>query len=528
MLLRPFCSATDYSTCSQLIPNEWTFPGCTDDERSAHKTLVLSNMLKCSTYSLVAEDTDTHEPLGLLLARFADTEPAPDRLSEYQAHFDEAFAFLDKGSRDARRAIDMECSVSHVHEVLDAQTQGLIPERNELTLYVVSENARGRGIGTTLRNEFERHLLARGSHSYYLMTDAVCAYDYYERNGFDRIATFTPNANGTGYPNVAYYYQRFLSPEDAAALTAGAAQAGCGHDIVEHGANRESSSSEGDSPQLSLTAAAGGETIPATPISSADSSSHHPRVRYRPFDVERDLESAIDVVPASWRPWDDAYDDAFVHESRYGLFAHLLRTASFLEVAVVDEPNPTGSATHERVVGVLAGRFGPTADKDAPNPKADELEARSKHAMDMHPKGAKWAQCRSACEAANVAMIAQARYRDFIREDNELILFINDPSVRGQGVGRTMLLRFEDYLRSRGAQDYYLFTDTMCTYSYYEKHGFTRVALCNDVEADEDITIYLGAKSYAKSRSEHPAPNGERPFEEFVYMRNVPSLAREV
>lgn len=271
------------------------------------------------------------------------------------------------------------------------------------------------------------------------------------------------------------------------------------------------------------------------------------RVRYRPFDVERDLESAIDVVPASWRPEDPSYDDEFVHETRYGLFAHLLRDASFLEVAVVDEPieqagssEAEGSApvgrdnaasqaplTKERVVGVLAGRFGPAPDKNAPNQLADELAARSKRAMDAHPKGAKWAQYRSACDAANVAMIAQARYRDFIEQDNELILFINDPSVRGQGVGATMLRRFEDYLRANDARDYYLFTDTTCTYGYYERHGFERVALCNDIEADEDIAIYLGEKARTESRSENPGPDGKRPFEEFVYTRPVPSLARE-
>ena len=532
MFLRPFCSATDFSPCQRLIPTEWTFPGCTDEERDAHRTYVLTNMLKDSTYTVVAEDTDSHELLGVLFARFADLQPSAQHTAQCQARLAKMALVLEHGSDDARRALAMERSVARVHEVLDLKAADTLSEHNELTLFCVAESARGRGIGSQLRREFEQHLLARGGRSYYLMTDAVCNVGYYESHDFTRIATFSPAIDGGTYPNEAYYYQKTLRPEGGA-TTAGPCddrERAC----AEHGVARESSASEGDRPQ------------PRPVDGEAETpAQERPRVRYRPFDVGRDLESAIEVVPASWRPEDLAYDDDFVRQMHYGLFAHLVRDASFLEVAIVDEPvepagdepsastgreaSNTASAplTRERVVGVLAGRFGPAPDRTVPNPVADALDAHAKRAMEEHPKGAKWAQYRSACNAANVAMIAQARYRDLIAEDNELILFINDPSVRGQGVGATMLLRFEDYLRAQGARDYYLFTDTTCTYGYYERHGFTRVALCNDLEADDDIAIFLGAKSYEKCRSEHAKPGEKRPFEEFVYMRAVPSLAHE-
>lgn len=210
MLVRPFCSATDFSLCQQLVPNEWTFPDCTDEELTKHRQLVTANMLAISNYGLVAEDPDSHELLGLLLARFADAPITPENVAFSRARINESYALLEHGSVGARRAADMEHSVPHVHEVLDAAAADKLAEHNELTLFIVAEHARGRGVGTSLRTEFERELKARGMHSYYLMTDAVCTYDYYERNGFERLATFTPNADGTGYPNVAYYYQRFL------------------------------------------------------------------------------------------------------------------------------------------------------------------------------------------------------------------------------------------------------------------------------------------------------------------------------
>ena len=593
MFLRPFCSATDFSTCQQLIPAEWTFPGCTDEERVAHRTYVMTNMLSSSSYSLVAEDTDTHELLGVLFARFADLQPSEEHVAACHKRMDDMAAILEHGSDGARRAIAMERAVTRVHEVLDARAADRLVEHSELTLFCVAESARGRGIGTLLRTEMERHLLARGGRSYYLMTDAVCNIGYYESHGFERIATFSPETDKVGYPNTAYYYQKTLSPEEfAEAGTSADARGERRRDGVEHGIARESTSSEGDSPRPRVEAAptksAGAraaQTSSATPERASDACAEtaptRARVRYRPFDVERDLESAIDVVPEAWRPEDPAYDDAFVHELRYGLFAHLLRDANFLEVAVVDEPiadgeSPASAGTpanlgafagagvdagsrvsaeegvaavgktpadvdahagsdtpelaraRERVVGVLAGRFGPMPEPPVPNPTADALEARSHRAMDAHPKGAKRRQYRAACDAANEAMIAQARHRDYVQEDNELVLFINDPSVRGQGVGATMLLRFEDFLRSRGAREYYLFTDTTCSYGYYERHGFTRVALCNDIEAEDDIAIFLGKKAYTMSRAGQPGTTPRSPFEEFVYTRPVPSLVREV
>lgn len=58
----------------------------------------------------------------------------------------------------------------------------------------------------------------------------------------------------------------------------------------------------------------------------------------------------------------------------------------------------------------------------------------------------------------------------------ELVLFAVGPETRGHGVGTKLLAAAQDYLRAQGAKQAFLFTDTDCTWEYYERRGMRRAA----------------------------------------------------
>lgn len=60
--------------------------------------------------------------------------------------------------------------------------------------------------------------------------------------------------------------------------------------------------------------------------------------------------------------------------------------------------------------------------------------------------------------------------------DNEVTLLAVDPDVHGLGVGSVLLDAAVSYLSSRGATRAHLYTDSNCSWKFYELHGFKRTA----------------------------------------------------
>ena len=73
---------------------------------------------------------------------------------------------------------------------------------------------------------------------------------------------------------------------------------------------------------------------------------------------------------------------------------------------------------------------------------------------------------------------------------DELTLFAVDSSTRGLGIGKTLYRDYLDHLRSLGRSDFYLYTDSLCTFQFYEKQGMTRTA-------SEDMNLVLAGKPEA-------------------------------
>lgn len=78
---------------------------------------------------------------------------------------------------------------------------------------------------------------------------------------------------------------------------------------------------------------------------------------------------------------------------------------------------------------------------------------------------------------------------------DELTLFAVASTTRGLGIGKALYNDYLGELRTLGRKDFYLYTDTHCTYQFYEKQGMTRAASQNmNLTLDgtpETISVYL-------------------------------------
>lgn len=58
----------------------------------------------------------------------------------------------------------------------------------------------------------------------------------------------------------------------------------------------------------------------------------------------------------------------------------------------------------------------------------------------------------------------------------QIIFFATTPSARGTGVGSALMRKFTKVCEEKGIKVQYLLTDEQCTYQYYDRHGFHKVA----------------------------------------------------
>lgn len=80
---------------------------------------------------------------------------------------------------------------------------------------------------------------------------------------------------------------------------------------------------------------------------------------------------------------------------------------------------------------------------------------------------------------------------------DELTLFAVDSTTRGLGIGKTLYTNYLSHLKTLGRRNFFLYTDSHCTYGFYEKQGMTRAAAQDmDLTLDgepETIGVYLYA-----------------------------------
>ncbi|EFG26762.2 GNAT family acetyltransferase [Scardovia inopinata] len=103
-----------------------------------------------------------------------------------------------------------------------------------------------------------------------------------------------------------------------------------------------------------------------------------------------------------------------------------------------------------------------------------------------------------------------------VRRDSqaEIVLFIVDDTVRGQGVGKTLWQAMIQFLSTHGVDNYYLYTDTECNFMFYEYQGLTRVTeqlnASGPVGEPLDKFIYQGSAGEPRLRKNFQPENSQQ------------------
>lgn len=84
-----------------------------------------------------------------------------------------------------------KCSTKDYKKIHEIYHKFLLGRKEEfdgvLTLFAVTEESRGLGIGKTLLHHLMKYLKKNNTHNIYLYTDSSCNYGFYERQGFVRL-----------------------------------------------------------------------------------------------------------------------------------------------------------------------------------------------------------------------------------------------------------------------------------------------------------------------------------------------------
>ena len=78
---------------------------------------------------------------------------------------------------------------------------------------------------------------------------------------------------------------------------------------------------------------------------------------------------------------------------------------------------------------------------------------------------------RGLDEFTRIAKVDDQLLKDAGPFDAEVVLFVLAPAARGHGLGKRMFGSVMDYFIVNGIDEYFLYTDTTCDYTFYEHRG---------------------------------------------------------
>ena len=195
-------------------------------------------------------------------------------------------------------------------------------------------------------------------------------------------------------------------------------------------------------------------------------------VLYRPFE-EDDFESLVEIVRALW------HDDVNVPDATFGTLeatcdlAHCLSVSTFSQVALIDgEPRGIVLARSENDYSQDLARW---ADLDADSASAmDSYDAEATRAFQTWYDGMREVDERLLASSG-------------LTLDNEITLLAVDPSAQGLGIGTVLFDAASSYYASLGDLKAYLYTDSDCTWSFYEVHGMKRLGRYKSTREERSV-----------------------------------------
>mgnify|MGYP000932595683 CR=1 FL=1 len=93
------------------------------------------------------------------------------------------------------------------------------------------------------------------------------------------------------------------------------------------------------------------------------------------------------------------------------------------------------------------------------------------------------------------ASYARLRHRTKVSLEHEITLFMMAAAHRGQGIGSQLFAKAKEHMKEHGVRNFFLITDTDCTWQFYEARGMDREvsdSFSMDLRRGQhDLTTYL-------------------------------------
>lgn len=184
-------------------------------------------------------------------------------------------------------------------------------------------------------------------------------------------------------------------------------------------------------------------------------------VTYRTMTRD-DYSALINMVCNAWYN-DNSCDWATAHRAAEIDFEYALARTTTAQVAV-----DNGG----RVVGVILGRI----DSQETRPRINRHHTSTVKLMAgllASKEGRELAHRLRESARANAKMIKAAKDAGNAY-DAEIVLFMVDPDMQGNGIGSHLFNWMLDEFRKAGVKNYFLLTDTTCDFSFYDHKGLNR------------------------------------------------------
>lgn len=181
------------------------------------------------------------------------------------------------------------------------------------------------------------------------------------------------------------------------------------------------------------------------------------KVSYRPFTKD-DFDDIVAIVRDAWH--------ADAPSERYGLLeatcdlAHYLSISTFSQVSLIDG-KPRGV--------VLARSDGDRVAEGDTWKRISEHAFRRMKASEPQRADAYWRYFSSMMDL-NSKMLEESE----LSPANEVTMLAVSEEARGMGIGSVLFDAALSYLSSRGAQQAIIYTDTDCSWPFYEQRGLKR------------------------------------------------------
>lgn len=196
------------------------------------------------------------------------------------------------------------------------------------------------------------------------------------------------------------------------------------------------------------------------------------RVLYRPFE-ESDFDAIATILQADWH--NDSDNDGYNYLEACADLCYCLSVSTFSQVACIDG----------KVRGISLARAG------APDPAWAERWKRSEHDIlgQLKQIDPGLAAEYDAYVRAQIRINNHLLQQSGVSHSDEITLLAVSSDTQGLGIGTVLLDAATSYVSSQGAGIVYLYTDTDCSWKFYERHNFKRLA-CHRATWKEQIADF--------------------------------------